>query len=119
LGAEGQVPHGLGVVAAVNCGAGVPTPRTASHFLGGNNSERDRIVRAVAAFMDDPKARKVEGVGPEGEAFLFGHVPLLTSADSLDSQPLPSAIRQRIANLFPPAHRLVFVVSIRQCIASF
>jgi hypothetical protein len=30
-----------------------------------------------------------------------------------------AAIRQRIANLFPPAHRLVFVVSIRQCIASF
>jgi hypothetical protein len=64
-------------VTAVNGGAGVPTLRTASHFLGGNNRETDRIVWAVAAFMDDPKARKVEGLGPEVEAFLLGHVPLL------------------------------------------
>src|SRR3982751_2631901 len=37
--------------------------------------------------MDDPKARKIEGLGPEGEASLLGHVPLLTSADHWIANP--------------------------------
>ena len=41
----------------------------------------------------------------------------LAPASCLDDRRKNDAIRQRIANLFPPAHRLGFVASNRQRIA--